>query len=106
MEVQMSNLVVFVNYEVKEEMREQYLDLMKEVKSSIIKNANIEYNVFECKSKKNYFSEVFKCQTRESFNTFNQLASTKGTLNFLLSEVDKCIKNYCHVQQNEFSYAA
>ena len=102
----MSNIVVFVNYEVKSDKRESYLDLMKEIKSIITLNSDIQYNVFESKNKSNFFSEVFRCETRESFNTFNRLAASSNNLNFLLKEVDKCIKNYVHITEEKLPIAA
>jgi hypothetical protein len=106
MELIMSNIVVFVNYEIKPELRTEYLALMKEVKLNIMACTDISYSVFESNEKNNCFSEVFQCPTRFSFNAFNQLAETSSKLNFLLNEVDKCILNYSHLMNKSEALAA
>jgi hypothetical protein len=106
MEITMSNIVVFVNYEIKPELRTEYLALMKEVKINIMAFTDISYSVFESNEKSNCFSEVFQCPTRFSFNAFNQLAETSSKLNFLLHEVDKCILNYSHLMRESEALAA
>ena len=102
----MSNLVIFVNYEILPEKREDYLNLMREIKQNIVSSTDVEYSVFESKEKNNYFSEVFKCASRESFAFLNQLTVTQSHLNFLLKEVDKCIKNYTHFAEDRVAVAA
>ena len=42
----MSNLVIFVNYEILPEKREDYLNLMREIKQNIVSATDVEYNVF------------------------------------------------------------
>ncbi len=106
MEDSMSNIVVFVNYEIKPEFRNDYLSLMKEHKVNIMAHTDISYNVFESNEKVNCFSEVFQCPTRFSFNAFNQLAETSSRINFLLHEVDKCILNYSHLSKEAEAIAA
>ncbi len=102
----MSNIVVFVNYEIKPEFRSEYLALMKDLKVTIMAHTDINYSVFESNEKSNCFSEVFQCPTRYSFNAFNQLAETSTKLNFLLHEVDKCILNYSHLPKEKEALAA
>jgi hypothetical protein len=92
----MANLVVFVNYEIIPEKRNDYLTIMREIKNDVISKTDIKYNVFESKNKQNYFSEVIQCDSREKFNNFNNLTTSSHRLNFLLREVDKCIKSYSH----------
>jgi hypothetical protein len=106
MEVNMSNIVVFVNYEIKPELKSKYLKLMKELKLNIMAYTDITYNVYESKEKPNFFSEVFHCPTRFSFNQFNKLAESSEKINFLLREVDKCILNYSHIQKENENIAA
>ena len=95
----MSNIVVFVNYEIKPDCRATYLELMKEIKLNVMASTDITYNVFESKTKNNCFTEVFECPTRFSFNNFNKLTETSSILNGLLKELDKCIVNYTHVSK-------
>jgi predicted S18 family serine protease len=102
----MANLVVFVNYEVLPEKRNDYLSLMREIKNDIISRTDIKYNVFESKNKQNFFSEVIQCDSREKFNNFNQISSSSNRLNFLLREVDKCIKSYSHFNEEAVPTAA
>jgi len=102
----MSNIVVFVNYEIKPEFRSEYLSIMKELKVTVMAHTDISYSVFESNEKSNCFSEVFQCPTRYSFNAFNQLAETSSRVNFLLREVDKCILNYSHLPKESESRAA
>jgi hypothetical protein len=102
----MANLVVFVNYEVKPEKRDDYITLMHEIKNNIVSKIDIKYNVFESKNKRNYFSEVIQCDTRAKFNDFNTLSSSSSRINFLLREVDKCIKSYSHFNEESVPVAA
>jgi hypothetical protein len=97
----MSNIVVFVNYEIKPDCRATYLELMKDIKLNIMASTDINYTVFESKNKNNYFTEVFECPTRFSFNNFNKLTENSSRLNHLLKELDKCILNYTHVNKKK-----
>ncbi len=64
----MAKIIFTISYEIKPEKREDYLSLVKEMKSHLTGNKGKNYNIFEQKNKKNSFSEVFICNSMEEFD--------------------------------------
>ena len=64
----MPKVVFTISYTIKQEKREEYLALMKEMRKHLVENKGKKYNVYEEKGKKNTFVEIFYCDSMEEFD--------------------------------------
>jgi L-rhamnose mutarotase len=58
-----------ISYAIKPENRDQYLTLIREMKHHLTTVGRQDYSVFEAKSKKNQFTEVFIANSMEEFDS-------------------------------------
>ena len=63
----MSKIIFQISYEIKPEKRDEYLVTIKELKSNLKNNSGKNYNVYEDKNKKNYFTEIYICENEEEY---------------------------------------
>ena len=63
----MGKFILQITYDVKPELRDQYLALAKEMQSHFAGERKKAYSVFEQKGKKNSFVEQFVCMNAEDF---------------------------------------
>lgn len=67
----MSKVVFAIKYEVHEEKLDEYLDVMRELKS-IVKAEGLEsYRVYKVKSKKNLYEEIYLFENQEAYDNFD-----------------------------------
>jgi len=65
----MPKVILQISYEVKPDMREQYLALAAEMRVHFAKDRGKNYSMFEVKGKKNAFVEQFVCASVEEYET-------------------------------------
>ena len=66
----MSRVIFSIKYEIIPEKREEYLSVIRELKS-IVKAEGLEsYSVFEQKNKTNCFSEVYLFSNKDAYENF------------------------------------
>jgi antibiotic biosynthesis monooxygenase (ABM) superfamily enzyme len=63
----MGKVILQITYEVKPELRDQYLALAKEMKTHFAGERKKNYAIFEQKGRKDAFVEQFVCATKEEF---------------------------------------
>jgi len=67
----MGKVLFTIQYEILPEKREDYLDVVRELKS-LVKTAGLEtYTVFEQKGKANVFTEVYVFENNQAFEDFD-----------------------------------
>ena len=59
----MAKVIFTISYEINPEKREEYLALAGEMRKHIAGNRKKNYAIYEQKTKKNSFSEVFVCNS-------------------------------------------
>jgi len=64
----MAKVIFTISYDVHPEKRDEYLALAKEMKSHLAGNRGKDYAIYEHKTKKNSFSEVFVCGSKEEYD--------------------------------------
>ncbi len=81
----MGKVILQITYEVKSELREEYLTLVREMKAHFAGEQRKNYSVFEQKGKKNSFVEQFVCASREEFEALedNMTESSEQLVNRL-----------------------
>ncbi|MBI3365543.1 MAG: hypothetical protein HY033_11605 [Ignavibacteriae bacterium] len=64
----MGKVIFTISYDVIPEQRDEYLALTREMKTHLVEKNAKNYSVYEQKGKKNSFSEVFVCSSREEYD--------------------------------------
>lgn len=86
----MPRVMFTISYGIKPELREQYIGLTQEMKEHFTKVGRKNYSVFEAKTKKNQFTEVFITNSVEEFDALedNQDEKTEALVSRLEEFVD------------------
>ncbi len=86
----MSRVIFSIRYQVFPERRQEYLDVVRELKN-IIKAEGLEsYSVFEQKNKPNNFEEVYLFKTEEAFENFDDNQDER--IDILMTKLSDMIK--------------
>ncbi len=86
----MSKVIFSIRYSIIPEKREEYLGVVKELKS-IIKAEGLEsYSVFEQKNKSNSFEEVYMFSNQEAYENFDDNADER--IDILMTKLSDMIK--------------
>ena len=64
----MGKVIFTISYEIVPDKRDEYLALTQEMKNHLVEKNGKNYSVYEQKGKKNSFSEVFVCNSREEYD--------------------------------------
>ncbi|TSA26770.1 MAG: hypothetical protein D4R68_06830 [Ignavibacteriales bacterium] len=86
----MSKVIFSIRYNIFSEKREEYLDVVRELKN-IVKAEGLEtYSVFEQKNKPNNFEEVYIFKSKESYENFED--NTDERIDILMTKLSDMIK--------------
>jgi hypothetical protein len=64
----MANVLFTISYDILPEKREEYLALANAMKAHLVGTKGKNYSIYELKNKKNSFSEIFFCKSREEYD--------------------------------------
>jgi L-rhamnose mutarotase len=82
----MGKVIFSIQYEVKEDKREEYLNVTKELKN-LLKAEGLEtYQIYEVKGKKNLFNEIYTFASEEHFDNFDDDQDER--INILINKVN------------------
>jgi quinol monooxygenase YgiN len=86
----MSKVIFSIRYNIFSEKREEYLDVVRELKN-IVKAEGLEtYSVFEQKNKPNNFEEVYIFKSQEAYENFED--NTDERIDILMTKLSDMIK--------------
>lgn len=86
----MSKVILSIRYNVFPERRQEYLNVVRELKS-IIKAEGLEsYSVYEQKTKSNNFEEIYIFQSPEAFESFDDNQDER--IDILMTKLSDMIK--------------
>ncbi|NJD22038.1 MAG: hypothetical protein FIA82_05145 [Melioribacter sp.] len=86
----MSKVIFSIRYNIFPEKREEYLDVVRELKN-IVKAEGLEtYSVFEQKNKPNNFEEVYIFKSQEAYENFED--NTDERIDILMTKLSDMIK--------------
>ena len=86
----MSKVIFSIRYNIFPEKREEYLDMVRELKN-IVKAEGLEtYSVFEQKTKPNNFEEVYIFKSKEAYENFED--NTDERIDILMTKLSDMIK--------------
>ena len=86
----MSKVIFSIRYNVFPERRQEYLDVVRELKN-IVKAEGLEsYSVYEQKNKSNNFEEIYIFQSPEAFESFDDNQDER--IDILMTKLSDMIK--------------
>ena len=86
----MSKVIFSIRYNIFPEKREEYLDVVRELKN-IVKAEGLEtYSVFEQKNKANNFEEIYIFKSQEAYENFED--NTDERIDILMTKLSDMIK--------------
>lgn len=86
----MGKVIFSIRYNIFPERRQEYLDVVRELKN-IVKAEGLEsYSVFEQKNKSNNFEEIYVFQSPEAFESFDDNQDER--IDILMTKLSDMIK--------------
>ena len=86
----MSKVIFSIRYNVFPEKREEYLDVVRELKNLVRADGLENYSVFEQKNKPNSFEEIYIFKSKESYENFED--NTDERIDILMTKLSDMIK--------------
>ena len=86
----MSKVIFSIRYNVFPEKREEYLDVVRELKNIVKADGLESYSVFEVKNKTNNFEEIYIFKNKESYENFED--NTDERIDILMTKLSDMIK--------------
>ncbi len=81
----MSKVIFTIQYELKPDKKEEYLNVVKELKN-LLKNELLEsYSVYEVKGKSNQFQEVYTFASEAAYDAFDDNQNER--MNILINKL-------------------
>lgn len=93
----MNKVIFSIKYDIQPEKREEYLDVVRELKNLIKAEGLESYTVFEQKGKPNSFQEIYLFTNKEAFEDFDD--DPDDRTNILMNKLTEMIKQ----QSTEYS---
>jgi transcription termination factor NusB len=87
----MPRVVLQISYEIEPEKREEYLQLVTQMKKHFIEEQKLNYSIFEQKGKKNSFIEEFVYNSIEEYESLGDEVTEKGEE--LVNTLETYLKN-------------
>ena len=76
----MSKIIFSIKYEIVEEKKREFLDVIAELKN-IVKAEGLEsYSVYAVKGKKNMYQEIYSFENEEVYENFDDVADERMDL--------------------------
>lgn len=86
----MAKVIFSIEYEVLPGKRDEYLGLMREMKSLVSGNGLLSYTLYEKKNKANNFEEIYVFDSDESYEAFDDNQNER--IDILMSKLSDMIK--------------
>ncbi len=87
----MAKVIFSIQYEIIPSNREDYLTVVRELKTLIKANGLLSYSVFEKKNKQNSFEEVYIFESDQAYEEFDDIQDER--IDILMSKLSDMIKD-------------
>jgi uncharacterized protein YjgD (DUF1641 family) len=88
----MAKVIFSIQYEINPQKKEEYLDIIRELKNLLKMDGLEKYQVFEVKGKANMFQEIYEFVSREAYEAFDDDQNER--LNILINKLaDLTVEN-------------
>jgi uncharacterized protein YjgD (DUF1641 family) len=81
----MAKVIFSIQYEINPVKKEEYLDIIRELKNLLKTDGLEKYGVFEIKGKANNFQEIYEFVSKEAFEAFDDDQNER--LNILINKL-------------------
>jgi hypothetical protein len=81
----MAKVIFSIQYEINPVKKEEYLDIIREMKSQLKSDGLEKYEVFEVKGKANTYQEMYEFISAEAFDAFDDDQNER--LNILINKL-------------------
>ncbi|MBU0558061.1 MAG: antibiotic biosynthesis monooxygenase [Bacteroidetes bacterium] len=88
----MPKVIFSIKYDIEPEKREEYLTVIKELKSLIGSEGIESYTVYEQKNKKNHFVEIYTFANAQAYEDFDDDPSER--VNILMNKLSDMVKQH------------
>lgn len=86
----MSKVIFTIKYEIQEEKKDEFLDVIRELKN-IVKAEGLEsYSVYAVKGKKNVYKEIYQFENQETYDNYDDVADERTDI--LMNKLSDCMK--------------
>ncbi|MBN1301697.1 MAG: MFS transporter [Melioribacteraceae bacterium] len=86
----MGKVLFSIKYEILPEKRDEYLDVVRELKNLIKADGLESYSVYEQKGKQNSFEEIYIFESKEAYEDFDDDPSER--VDILMNKLSDMIK--------------
>ncbi|MCX6149429.1 MAG: hypothetical protein NTX22_02770 [Ignavibacteriales bacterium] len=86
----MGKVIFSIQYDVNSPKRDEYLGIMRELKSLVKADGLISYSVFEKKNKQNSFEELYQFESEQAYEEFDDNQDER--VDILMSKLSDLIK--------------
>lgn len=86
----MAKVIFSIQYEVVPTKRDEYFNIMRELKTLVSSNGLLSYSVYEKKNKQNSFEEVYTFESDEAYEAFDDNQNER--IDILMSKLSDLIK--------------
>jgi hypothetical protein len=86
----MSKVIFSIKYTIHPDRRQDYLDVVRELKNLVKADGLESYSVYEIKNKTNSFEEVYIFKTQEAYDSFED--SSDERIEILMTKLSDMIK--------------
>ncbi|MCU7503212.1 MAG: hypothetical protein HF314_09070 [Ignavibacteria bacterium] len=86
----MAKVIFSIQYEVIPAKRDEYLNIMRELKTLVSSNGLLSYSVYEKKNKTNSFEELYTFENDEAYEAFDDNQNER--IDILMSKLSDLIK--------------
>jgi quinol monooxygenase YgiN len=88
----MAKVIFSIQYEINPSKKDEYLDIVRELKNLLKTDGLEKYEVFEVKGKANSFQEIYEFVSKEAFEAFDDDQNER--LNILINKLsDLTVEN-------------
>lgn len=87
----MAKVIFSIQYDVIPAKRDEYLNIMREMKTLVSGNGLVSYSVFEKKNKANSFEEIYVFTGDEAYEAFDDNQNER--IDILMSKLSDVIKD-------------
>ncbi|MBU0474541.1 MAG: hypothetical protein KKF62_10285 [Bacteroidetes bacterium] len=86
----MEKVIFSIKYEIIEDKKDEFLDVIRELKS-VVKAEGLEsYNVYSVKGKKNVYQEIYVFENTEAYDNYDDVAD--GRTDLLMNKLSDLVK--------------
>lgn len=82
----MSKVIFTVQYELKEENKKEFLNVVNELKNLLNADGLVDYSVFKVKGKQNQYQEQYTFDSEEAFDAFDD--NNDERINILINKLN------------------